>query len=275
MASPFGPPPASELDVHPTDEDVAFFHENGYLVVERLTTDEELQWLTLVFEEAIAGGRTFEPGREPDQDGPAQIEQLIAPEVEYRELLDTTYRRNALHYAAALLGVEEADLVTWSHMILKPARSTRPAPWHQDEAYWHPELDYHAVAAWLPLHDVSVERGAMQFIPGSHRGPLLNHRHTGDPAGNLLLAEDVDTTRAHACPLPAGGATFHHHRTLHFTEPNTTDLPRLAYPMELQLPPRRRGRPRQMPWVDEHRRATGQNDAAPTYIADGRLAVVD
>jgi hypothetical protein len=274
MAPRFGPPPASDLDVRPTDDDIAFFRDNGYLVVERLTTDVELEWLTQIFEEAIAGERVFEPGREPDQDGPAQIEQLIAPEVEYPELLGTTYRRNALHFAAALLEVPESDLVTWSHMILKPALSNRPAPWHQDEAYWQPELDYHAVAAWLPLHEVSVERGAMQFIPGSHRGPLLNHRHTGDPTGNLLLADGVDATSAHACPLPAGGATFHHHRTLHFTEPNTTGRPRLAYPMELQLPPRRRHRPREMPWVDEHRRATGHAESQLSYIADGRLVVI-
>ena len=37
---------------------------------------------------------------------------------------------------------------------------------------------------------------------------------------------------AAACPLSAGGATFHHPRTLHYTAPNTTDVPRLAYPID-------------------------------------------
>lgn len=273
----FGPPPPSTLEVHPTEEDVAFFGANGFLVVERITTDEELEWLSEIFDVVMSeGNRVFEPGRERDQEGPPQITQFIAPEFEFPALLNTTYRRNARHFAAALLEVAEEDLTSWGHMIEKPARRSRPAPWHQDEAYWQPELDYHAVAAWLPLHEVSVERGAMQFIAGSHQGPLLQHHHTGDPASNLLEAEGVDVSLAHPCPLPAGGATFHHHRTLHYTAPNTTSLPRKAFPMEFQLPPRRRTQARHTPWVDELRRATGQPPDAPlTYIADGRLLTVD
>ena len=275
MTYRFGPPPASTLDVRPTDDDVAFFRENGYLVVERITTDEELEWLTKIFDAVMEGGRVFEPGREVDDAGPVQIQQSIAPEFEFPEVLQTTYRRNAMHFAAALLEVPEDDLVTWGHMIQKPPRKSRVAPWHQDEAYWQPELDYHAVGAWLPLHEVSVERGAMQFIPGSHEGPLLMHHHTGDPRGNLLEAEGVDTSTAVACPLPAGGCTFHHHRTLHFTAANTTDLPRKAFPMEFQLPPRRRTELRHTPWVDEFRAATGGSPEPLTYLADGRLVLID
>lgn len=273
----FGRPPASTLEVRPTDDDVAFFRANGYLVVDRITTDEELEWLTLIFDVVMTeGSRVFEPGRERDQQGPPQITQYIGPEIEFPALLDTTYRRNARHFAAALLDVPEDQLTSWGHMIQKPPVRSRPAPWHQDEAYWQPELDYHAVGAWLPLHEVSVERGAMQFIPGSHDGPLLQHHHTGDPASNLLEAEGVDASRAQPCPLPAGGATFHHHRTLHYTAPNTTELPRKAFPMEFQLAPRRRAEARHTPWVDELRKATGEPPNAPlTYIADGRLLTVD
>jgi len=270
----FGSPPASTFDVRPTDDDVVFFAENGYLVVERLTTDEELEWLTRVFHAVIdEGSRVFEPGRTAGDEGPSQLDQSIAPEIEFPELLETTYRRNGLHFASALLGVPEADLVTWAHMIRKPARRSRVAPWHQDEAYWLPELDYLAVGAWLPLHDVTVERGAMQFIPGSHKGPLLHHEHIGDPAGNLLIAPEADPATAVACPLPAGGATFHHFRTLHFTAANTTDEPRLAFPMEFQLRPQLRDEPRATPWMDAYRAATGQTAAPPMYVADGQIVL--
>jgi hypothetical protein len=263
----------ADFDVYPTADDVAFFTENGFLVVERLTTDEELAHFTEIFEKVMNSGRAFEPGREPGDDGPSQLDQMIAPEIEFPELLDSTYRRNGLRFAAALLRVPESELVTWSHMIRKPARRSRIAPWHQDEAYWLPELDYHAVGAWLPLHAVTVERGAMQFIPGSHKGPLLPHEHLGDPIGNLLVAPDVDASAAVACPLPAGGATFHHHRTLHFTAANTTDQARLAFPMEFQVRPRLRTEPRSTPWVDVFRAATGESGGPPIYIADGQIVV--
>jgi hypothetical protein len=204
----------ADFDVYPTDDDVAFFAENGFLVVERLTTDEELAHFTEIFEKAMSSGRAFEPGRDRGDEGQSQLDQLIAP-----------------------------------------------------------ELDYDAVGAWLPLHDVSVERGAMQFIPGSHKGPLLQHVHVGDPIGNLLVADGVDSTAAVACPLPAGGATFHHHRTLHFTAANTTDQARLAFPMEFQVRPRLRAEPRSTPWVDVFRAATAQSGGPPIYIADGQIVV--
>ena len=79
-------------------------------------------------------------------------------------------------------------------------------------------------------------------------------------------------TAAVACPQPAGGATFHHFRTLHFTAANTTDEPRLAFPMEFQLKPvPRKGAPAPMPWVDERRAATGEGKRAPVYVADGTI----
>jgi ectoine hydroxylase-related dioxygenase (phytanoyl-CoA dioxygenase family) len=272
---PFGPPPRSSLDVRPTADDVAFFVENGFLVVEKITTDEELTWLTQIFEAVFQEqDAVFHPGQHPDDEGPTLLSQSLFPELRFPELLDTTYVRNARHFAAALLGLDEADLTAWGHMIRKPPVTSLAAPWHQDEAYWEPELAYNAIGTWLPLHEVSVERGAMQFIPGSHRGELLEHRpESGDPRINLLVASPVDESAAVACPLPAGGATFHHPRTLHYTAPNTTDEARLAFPVEFQLHPVLRAEPSERQWVTAHREATG--GSAPTsYIADGKVVAI-
>jgi ectoine hydroxylase-related dioxygenase (phytanoyl-CoA dioxygenase family) len=198
----------------------------------------------------------------------------MMPEMRFPELMTTTYYRNARKYAAALLRLSEDDLTMWGHMILKPPVKSKPAPWHQDEAYWEPEFDYNAIAAWLPLHDVTVERGCMQFIPGSNKGDVLHHGYVGDPIGNLLIADGVDESKAVPCELAKGGCTFHHPRTLHYTAPNTTDLPRLAYPMEFQLPPVARTTPAQnRPWVYTRREVT--NSAAPThYPRDGKFVPV-
>jgi ectoine hydroxylase-related dioxygenase (phytanoyl-CoA dioxygenase family) len=261
----FGPPPTSDLTVTPTPDEIDFFRENGYLVVERITTDDEIDWLRPIFEAAFDES----DGKMAPQKAKASV-QTMFPEFRYRELLDTTYLRNAKTYAAALLGVD--DTVSWGHMIRKPVVGSRLAPWHQDEAYWEPELEYHALASWLPLHDVTVEMGAMQFIPGSHKAGVLDHVFYGDtpPGDNLLEAVGVDVTTAVACPLRKGGCTFHDKNTLHFTEPNTTDLPRYAYPIEHQIVPRWRSSPVQRVWVDEYRAASGAT-VPDGYIADGKL----
>lgn len=275
--SRFGSPPKSDLEVHPTPDDIDFFEENGFLVVPQITTEEELAWMTEVMLAVLdenAGTGVFEPGYVQGQTLPPQIQQSIGPELMIPELLETTFRRNAKRFAAALLAVPEGDLTSWGHMIRKPARSNRPAPWHQDMAYWQPELDYHAIGCWLPLHEVTVERGCMQFIPGSHKGELRHHDFSGDPAGNLLIVEDVDASTAVACPLPAGGATFHHHLTLHYTAPNTTDLDRLACPTEFQLMPWRREEPMEFAWTKKREELTGQKRERPSVIADGKFMFV-
>lgn len=267
----FGPPPTSTFNVIPTDEQVAFYRDNGYLVVERITTDAELEWLTKVFEAIFDDPTaTFNPGADPAHDGPSLLSQSMFPELRFPEVMQSTYHRNARRFASALMGLPADELTMWGHMIRKPPARSLAAPWHQDEAYWEPELDYNAIGAWLPLHDVTVERGCMQFIPGSHKGDVLMHRHLGDPKGNLLLADGVDEAKAVACPLPAGGCTFHHPRTLHYTAPNTTDEPRLAYPIEFQVHPTRRTDPADRPWVYAFREAAGSGSPS-IYVADGKV----
>jgi len=267
----FGPPPVSTFEVEPSDEQVAFFDENGFLAVDRLTTDEEIDWLVPIFDAAFEEVDAGEVGG-TDGDSPKVGYQSMVPELRFPELMETTFWRNAKRFASRLLHADADALSGWSHMIRKPVGNSRLAPWHQDEAYWEPELHYPAaLGAWLPLHAVSVEMGAMQFIPGSHRHGVYDHVfYDDDPLHNLLEAVGVDTSRAVPCPLPKGGATFHHKRTLHFTEPNTTNETRRAYPIEFQLEPTRRDEPRRWPWVDAHREAAGRGPMSVT-IADGKV----
>jgi len=272
----FGPPPATRFEANPSKDEVTFFQENGFLVVERLTTDEEIDWLRRIYEHIFDPANAGQPGGPVDRSGvrvpeaKGKLQQSFFPEMNFPEILQSSYVRNAKKYAAALLGVDASRLTSWGHMIRK-APGGRAAAWHQDHAYWQPEFDYHALGVWLPMHDVSIEMGAMQFIPGSHKRGLMRHRQEDDPKENVLCVDvDVDLATATPCPLKKGGATFHHSETLHYTAPNATDQPRLAFPMEFQIAPVRRRTPEIMPWVDQHRAAVG-GAKAPVYVADGKV----
>ena len=115
--------------------------------------------------------------------------------------------------------------------------------------------------------------GAMQFIPGSHKRGLLRHRHGDKPQHNVLdgrrTVRRVESRSRVRCKM--GGATFHHSETLHYTAPNTTNTPRLAFPMEFQITPVRRSTPVSMPWMDEFRKATGGPHKL-IHVADGRIS---
>lgn len=254
MATPAGPHP--EL----TPEQVRAFREQGFLSIPRITSEAELARLRILYDELFAGrvgeaeGEYFDLGGPRGHAGRDVLPQVLGPERRYPELRETLYFRNARRLAAQLLGVEEATVGGGGHMILKPARYGRETPWHQDEAYWNPEFEAHSLSVWLPLDPASVASGCMQFIPGSHRLAVLPHRHIDDdPTVHGLVTEHVDPSRAVACPLEPGGATFHHCRTLHYAGPNTTDTPRRAYILVLGPPGRRRAVPEARPWQEEAR----------------------
>jgi hypothetical protein len=266
----FDNPPAVHLEVAPSAEEVAFFNDNGYLTVERITTDEEIEWLAELYRHIFDGDGPIDRSGLRDPESAGKLTQYFHPEVQFPALLATAYVANAKRYAAALLDVDVDDLTIWSHMIRK-APSGPAVPPHQDEAFWPPDYDYRNIAVWLPLHDVTVEIGAMQFIPGSHRSGVLKHRHYDHPSQNLLqVDEELPETSFVACPLARGGCTFHHPATVHRTESNRSERPRLAWPMTVQTVPVRRSSRRSSPWLDEFVEAIGGHEQK-TYAADGQV----
>ena len=62
-----------------------------------------------------------------------------------------------------------------------PNEKLTTLPWHQDSAYMpDTENDTH-LTVWLPLVDVKLENGPLQFLPGSHKTGLQTyHRIAGE-----------------------------------------------------------------------------------------------
>jgi hypothetical protein len=252
--------PGTDLSVRLTDDQVAEFHERGFTHVERLTTDEEVEWLREQFatvfdpthENQLVGGffdASRPMGSTAEQLGPPVLPQAIRPELVISQLTETVAHRNSMRIASQLLGHDLDELESWTHMIDKPPRTGHDTPWHQDEAFWELDLGYHACAVWIALDDVDVDNGCMQFLPGSHRRGIVPHRHLyDDPTVSALVIDDVDDALAVPVPLRAGGATFHTQTTMHHTGPNLTDRRRRAYAIEVQLPPWKIDTPKIHPW---------------------------
>ena len=197
-------------------EQVAEFHRDGFLRVERLTDIEEIEAFRGVYESVLA---------EPRQNIGGQVVEAVTSPATHPHLYETTFVRNARAAAGAILGEDPESLPVVSQLLYKPPGSTQPIPWHQDEAYWEPGLRFQGVAVWMPLDDVTIESGCMHFAPGTHRSLLT---HEPDPSvEGLRRIPDIGVEPV-ACPLPAGGATFHDFRTAHYTGPNLTNRPRRA-----------------------------------------------
>jgi hypothetical protein len=238
-----GPPPASDFTVRLTDAQVDGFHRDGFTYMDRITTDEELEWLVPLYDHLFARkgawrGGYFDLSRPYESEGDDFVPQVLAPEVRYPQLRETTLVRNAIAIGAQLLGVSEDTVKTWSHMILKPPEVGGELPWHQDEAYWDTGMRYRAVGCWVPLDPATVDSGCLHFVPGSHVGEVRRHRHIGDdPNVHGLVTDGIDDAAGVAVPLQPGGASFHHCRTLHRSTPNVSGRVRRAWANEVQLDP--------------------------------------
>jgi ectoine hydroxylase-related dioxygenase (phytanoyl-CoA dioxygenase family) len=248
-------------------EQVAFFHREGYLAIDAITTPEEIAVLREVYDRIFAARAGRESGDQfdlagTDEEGKeASLPQILSPSKYAPELTDTLYRANALAISRQLLG-DEADF-QGDHAILKPARHGAPTPWHQDEAYWNAALEYNSLSVWMPLQEATLENGCMHFIPGSHRLEVQPHHSiNNDPRIHGLEADHVDASTAVACPLPAGGATFHLSRTYHYAGANNSDIPRRAYILAFGTKALKRTEPRSFPWMDAKQTAREARAAA-------------
>jgi ectoine hydroxylase-related dioxygenase (phytanoyl-CoA dioxygenase family) len=239
-----------------SQEQIDFFHREGYLTIPAITTAEEVASLCDIYDQLFASKAGREEGNHLDlsstdeDDQTPVLPQILNPAKYAPELVNTRFRANALAIATQLLGPETR--AQGEHAILKPAQTGVETPWHQDEAYWEPDLEYSSLSIWIPLQEATLENGCMQFVPGTHRLEVLPHHSIGhDPRIIGLEVDDVErlTANAVACPLPAGGATVHHCRTLHFTGANHSSRPRRAYILGFGVPAKKREVARDFYWL--------------------------
>ena len=222
---------ASDEAIVLTPEQIASFHENGFLSIAAVATADEVAGLVPLYDDLFdrrAGfdeGNYFDFAGEDDRD-PA-LPQILMPSKYEPRLRTGTLYRNCAAAAIQLLG-PKAEFV-FDHAMVKPAGG-RQTPLHQDQAFWPAGTRHRVISFWIPLEGASEENGCLRFIPGSNHGPLHEHRSLdGDPRRHGLEVVGVADEAAISCPLPAGGATVHHWLTCHGAHANATSTPRRAY----------------------------------------------
>ncbi len=220
---------------HPVSEEkVAFFRDNGYVRFDDVLTADEVEALRRDLDQAMKAKKGFVrdlAGSENDE-GAGHKDKILQmlnlwenfPAVE-------AYIRSGLtaRIAQKLTGSRSIHLFHDQALIKEPGPSA-PSPWHQDQPYW-PSKEPGMLSCWMALDDVTIAKGCMQFIPGSHKwGEFEPISFTGE--ADALKNAVPDELKAKWKPVPvelkAGSCTFHHGLTFHYTNANTTDQTRRA-----------------------------------------------
>ncbi|HYN87143.1 MAG TPA: phytanoyl-CoA dioxygenase family protein, partial [Ardenticatenaceae bacterium] len=130
----------SEPTITLTEAQIDFFRQQGYLVLDAITTPDEIAMIRDVYDRLFAAragrevGDQFDLAGTDEEDAEAVLPKLLEPDKYAPELQDTQYKRNATAIARQLLG--SGDLSSGGHAIMKPTGIGAPTALHQDEAYW-------------------------------------------------------------------------------------------------------------------------------------------
>jgi len=117
-------------------------------------------------------------------------------------------------------------------LFCKPAQHGGVVAWHQDYSYWTRTAPMAHLTCWLALDDSDCDNGCVQYIPGSHRWPLLPVTGLAGDMNSIRAVLTDDQWSQFQSPvsaeLPAGYATFHHPLMVHGSRENRTERPRRA-----------------------------------------------
>jgi ectoine hydroxylase-related dioxygenase (phytanoyl-CoA dioxygenase family) len=235
-----------------TTEQLAAFDRDGYVVVEDLFTDADLQPVIdeiaaevdeRARELAAAGelSRTYaEYGFETRLGHISQETDKIALAIWNGSLAGPAFFDLIRH--PKLLDI--AEQICGQELIASSVYRLRPkipnyaygaVPWHQDSGYTEPYCDNALMlTVWMPLVDATEERGCMWVQPGVHRGGIYEHQKRRGKA-YLVIPEKAMPPVAPVCvPMKKGSALLLTNKTPHASFENTSDIVRWSMDLRYQ-----------------------------------------
>lgn len=218
-------------------EEIAFYRESGFLVVEGFLDAAELdEWRRCTYEACeLRVGRSV----------PKQGEHLLHNQTDagnyYAQAFKQCLRLADIHdgmrklildprlgrIGATLAGVD--GLRVWHDQALIKPPYGNPTAWHLDNPYWS-FTSRDALSIWVALEDATPQNGCLYYIPGSHK-TAQHDKNCG--IGNViselfqLYPEWLDIAPAQAA-CRAGSAVWHNGMTAHGAGANMTPAPRPA-----------------------------------------------
>jgi ectoine hydroxylase-related dioxygenase (phytanoyl-CoA dioxygenase family) len=218
-----------------TDDQIAFYHENGFLTGVRLLSDEQIEGLRTELESFFDPEHSghelwYEYHSNESADPDTVLFHALGAWRITAGFHDLLWNRRFVKAASQLL---DGDVRFWhDQLFCKPPRHGGVVAWHQDYSYWVRTRPMAHLTCWIGLDDSTIDNGCVHYIPGSHRWELLPV--TGLAGDMEAIQEVLDEPQWQqfqqpvAAELKAGEASFHHPLMVHGSFENRTERPRRA-----------------------------------------------
>ena len=235
-----------QLELLPTEEDVAFYEEHGWFISKKIISECVLDEAFLGAEKFyrgetdatipyVTGYRDWKPG---DSDAVRNNQHVSYRNKELRKLV----LQPIIGAIATKLTRSKGVRLFEDTLVYKSPISNNTKDgvvgWHTDYSYSSVCTSNKMLSAWIPFHDVYEKRAPLIVIDGSHKWKGNKHMRTF----NNQNLKEIENTFFEAgkkvvevpMVLEKGQVSFHHCLTIHGSYPNYSDKVRLALAVYLQ-----------------------------------------
>lgn len=219
-----------------SEEQVAFFQENGYLSHIKLLDEWQVDALNEELVELTDPDHPmhhlfYEFHSNESADPNAVLFHSLGHWRIAPGFHDVLWNPAFVMAASQLLGNQSVRF--WhDQLFCKPAKHGGVVAWHQDYSYWTRTKPMQHLTCWTGLDDASTENGCMYYVPGSHRWGLLDKPElAGDMEGLMDYLTEVQKAEFKPVPIemPKGYGTFHHPLMVHGSYENKSERSRRAF----------------------------------------------
>jgi phytanoyl-CoA hydroxylase len=225
-----------------SEEQVAFYRDNGYVLVKGLLNREEaaaLRQESHDLAERLMRHRSIDA----TWGSAAEMQQKTAKPVQTKLLHchDVQFQSAAFsrlivdeRLTGAASQIMNTPNVQLHHtkMFIKPPEKGSPFPMHQDAPYFLHD-NHSMIAAIVHFDDASLEKGCVRVVPGSHKLGVLEHSSQG---GWHLPFEQYPVESAVPCEAEAGDVLFFSYLTIHGSGVNTSPEARTTVLIQMRDP---------------------------------------
>jgi phytanoyl-CoA hydroxylase len=214
-----------------TTEQVATYHRDGFIRIDNALSPTRLAQINTWLDGCVARAKgvassnevyDFEDTHTPESPRVRRIKDPVARDPLFWEVARDA---SVIDPLTQLLGPNIR--LFGSKLNMKSAGYGAPVEWHQDWAFY-PHSNDDGLAIGIMLDDVTEENGPLMVMPGSHKGPILNHHNDeGFFIGGIEdAAHKLDLSKTVPIHGRAGSMSVHHVRAIHGSALNLSGRPR-------------------------------------------------
>ncbi len=215
------------MNTQVTAQQIAFYQDNGFLILENFLTPAEVEEIIAAVSEAVSQmgkQKVAGDGNKELVEGESFYDKVFVQRLNLWKI-NPTIKKYFLDPALGemlckLTGA--AGMRVWHDQTLQKQPWANPTAWHLDNPYW----SFHsrqAISIWVALDEATLQNGCMYYLPGSHKLARYDNVDIGQNMDALFeYYPEFRTIEPVAAVMKPGDAGFHNGLTAHGAGPNMT-----------------------------------------------------